>query len=356
MRRGRDGGAHGYVEMKGIVMGPGGLVPDEAGGESRYHSFPEESVGRILSTDVLTASPEDRLRDVFRSIYTRSWDDIQCAFVLDKGGRLLGVVDLSRFSKAELRTPVVEVMARPGVTVDPLADQERVVLLAIKHDVTVVPVVDGQGVFHGAVTAGTIIDVMHQEHLEDALLASGLTGRGSHILKLARSRYREVIASRAPWLVFGAVVGLALGFIASRFEHTLRETVALAYFIPVITYIADSVGTQAEAITVRALATLNIRSGPYLLRELIVGICLGAILGLLGGAGALAVSGSLGIAAVVASSLLIASALASVLASLIPITFRALGKDPALGSGPLATALQDVLSVVIYFVIAMLFL
>jgi magnesium transporter len=66
--------------------------------------------------------------------------------------------------------------------------------------------------------------------------------------------------------------------------------------------------------------------------------------------------GSLEISFAIAFSLLISMSVAAVLACLVPLGFRALGKDPAIGSGPFATALQDFLSITIYFVIALLIL
>jgi magnesium transporter len=257
--------------------------------------------------------------------------------------------------KEEKTVHVRDLMTMPVATVRPQADQEKAVLLAIQHDITDVPVVD-KGRFYGAIVAGQIIDVMHDEHLEDALLSSGVRARGSNIMKLATARYETIIRSRAPWLLFGAVVGIGLGLISSFFQDTLSRNVAVAYFVPVVAYIADSVGTQSEAITVRALATLKINRARYLMRELVIGIILGFILGGIGGLGALLISGSTHIALVVGLSLSVASTLATILASLIPITFTALGKDPALGSGPLATAIQDVISVLIYFIFASLLL
>lgn len=315
-------------------------------------TFPTDSVGNILSTDVLTTTQEHKLSDILKDIATSGWDDIGYAYVLDSHRKLIGAVDLARLSKSHANAAVHELMTAVPATVSPHADQEKAVLLTIKSDVTALPVVEHDGTFVGAVVARKIIDIMHQKHLEDALLASGIRGHGSHILKLATSRYREVIKARLPWLIFGAAAGIGLGLIASLFEKTLQDSVALAYFVPVVAYIADSVGTQSEAITVRALATLKIKPGSYMLRELVVGLVLGMTLGIIGGAGGMLISGSFDIGLVVAVSLLFASTIASVLASLIPITFKALGKDPALGSGPLSTALQDVISVLVYFVVA----
>jgi magnesium transporter len=316
------------------------------------NTYPAESAGSILSSRVLTTTPAHELKDILLAIAQDSWDDISYAYVLDTGKKLVGIVDLARFSKTNQNMRVGDFMTAPSVTLHPRADQEKAVLLAIEHDVMAVPVVDDAGHFLGAVIARQIMDVMHQEHLEDALLASGIRGRGSHILKLATSRYGAVINARAPWLIFGAIVGLGLGFISSLFEETLAKNVAIAYFVPVVAYIADSVGTQSEAITIRALATLKINRAAYMLRELVVGLVLGLLLGVLGGIGASLISHSAEIGLVVGLALFAASTIAAVLASFIPIVFKALGKDPALGSGPLATALQDVLSVLIYFVVA----
>lgn len=314
--------------------------------------YTEETAGSILAKNVLTASPNQELRHILRAITDESWDDIQYAYVVDDAHKLMGIVDLAKFSKTDANSSLQDLMSPPTVTISPHADQEKAVLVAVKNDMTAVPVVDKAGVFLGAVPAKKIIDVMHQEHLEDALLTSGIRGRGSHILKLATARYRVVIGSRAPWLIFGAAIGLGLGFISSLFERTLAENVAIAYFVPVVAYIADSVGTQSEAITVRALATLKINIFRYMVRELFVGLALGALLGTLGVIGATLISKSLEIGAVVGLSLFSASTTAAIMASLIPIVFKKLGKDPALGSGPFATALQDVISVLVYFAFA----
>jgi magnesium transporter len=164
------------------------------------------------------------------------------------------------------------------------------------------------------------------------------------------------VRTRAPWLLFGLVAGLFLSVISSQFETTIRETVALAFFPPVIAYIADSVGTQSETIAIRAFATTEVAYGAYLKRELLVGLVIGTLIGLLGALGATVIAGSLQIGTIVGFSLIVSCALATVLASGIPIGFILLDLDPALGSGPLATALQDAISIAIYFLIALILL
>jgi|SRR6185295_3199746 len=317
-----------------------------------HNPYPAESVGNLMSLKVLVTKPDDELQDVFNAVAEHSWTDIQYAYVIDAYKHLIGVVDLAGFPKIAANTRIKTLMKAPLATLHPLDDQEKAVVAALKNDLSAVPVIDHDGVFLGAVTAKKLIDIMHEEHLEDALLTSGMRGKGSHILSLVTSRYKTVISSRLPWLIFGAIVGLGLGVISSFFKKTLEESVALAYFVPVVAYIADSVGTQSEAITIRALAILKINYLSYLLRELFIGLIIGGILGIIGGIGASLIVMSPRIGLIVGISLFTASAIACILASAIPILFKLAGKDPALGSGPLATAVQDVLSVLIYFLCA----
>lgn len=260
---------------------------------------------------------------------------------------------MSNLLSAKNDTIAKKLMQPVDESLNPDDDQEKAVYLAIRDDKIAIPVVNKDGALIGAVTAHSIIDVMHDEHVEDTLITAGIRGKTSHIVKLVSERSILIVKTRAPWLMFGLAIGLGLGFISSLFEDALKDTVAIAYFIPVVAYIADSVGTQSEAIAVRALATIKINYWLYLIKEFLVGILLGAIVGALGGLGAALISKNSEIGFVVALALFVACTIAAVLASATPMIFKLFGKDPALGSGPLATALQDAISVTVYFSIAM---
>ena len=322
--------------------------------ESQTHE--PESVGSIMSTNIPTCRPQTILGQILKYVSAKSWDSIRNVYVTDNSNKLLGFIDMAAVIQSNPETVAKDFMQPAKVFLKPGEDQEKAVFIAVKDDLIGIPVVDEDGQFLGAVTAHKIIDVMHQEHVEDALLTAGIRGKSSHIVRLASERTGLVVKSRAPWLIVGLLFGLGLGLISSWFEESLQKTVAIAYFIPVVAYIADSVGTQSEAIAIRALATLNLNYRRYLLRELLVGFIIGSLMGILGGLGAVLISKSMEIGLVVGLSLLVASTIASALASLLPIIFKLLGKDPALGSGPLATALQDVTSVVIYFLFATTFI
>lgn len=283
------------------------------------------------------------------------WDDIHHLYVVDDDQTLLGYVRIAVLVQEPTATAITSFIKPFQETLNATDDQEAAVFMAVKNDLDAIPVMGENGRLLGAITAKSIIDVMHNEHIEDVLFASGISRsrKGSGLVHLATARLLPVLRSRAPWLVVGAVVGIALGLVSSQFEAALEKTIALAYFIPVVAYIADSVGTQSEAITVRALATLKLNYWTYIGREIVIGFLLGLILGIMGAIGALIISGSAQVALVVGTSLVAASTLATTMAAFIPIAFKKFGKDPALGSGPIATALQDILSIVIYFGIAL---
>lgn len=312
----------------------------------RYGS---ETVNSIMSKDVPTCRANDTQSTLVSIIASRKWASVHNVYVLDDQEKLLGIVLIDKLLRAAKDAKASDIMHQPKAVLHPGDDQEKAVFAAIHNDIIAVPVTDEHDHFLGVVTAWSIIDVMHEEHAEDALMTAGIHGKASNIVKLATERTLLIVKNRAPWLIFGLVVGLGLGIISSFFEEQLQANVAIAYFIPVVAYIADSVGTQSEAIAVRALATLKINPTLYLFKELLVGAVLGTIMGLLGGIGAYLIAGSLTIGFAVGVSLLVASLIAAALASAIPMTFKALGKDPALGSGPLATAIQDVISIVVYF-------
>ena len=174
--------------------------------------------------------------------------------------------------------------------------------------------------------------------------------------ELVTARFFDLISIRLPWLVIGLVGGLLASVVVSRFELPLRENISLAFFIPVIAYMSDAIGTQTETIFIRALTNLKFNIFRYIVRELIVGAVIGSVMGIATGIFAYILSGTVKIGIVVGLSLFLAMTIATVLACITPIILRFFGKDPAVGSGPFTTAVQDVASLTIYLTIAVIVL
>jgi magnesium transporter len=145
---------------------------------------------------------------------------------------------------------------------------------------------------------------------------------------------------------------MASAVIVGAFEDEIREEVLLALFVPAVVYMADAVGTQTETVVIRGMA-LGVSIRAVLARELLTGLVIGALLGSAFFAFVFAIWGEADVAVAVGISLAISCSVASVVAMALPYGLARLGRDPAFGSGPLATVIQDLLSIVAYFAVAL---
>lgn len=153
---------------------------------------------------------------------------------------------------------------------------------------------------------------------------------------------------RAPALLIGFFLGSGISFVTSSFETVLKQNIQVAYFLPFIVYIAAAIGTQTEAIYSRDLKTGKARFGNYLHKELRLGIIFGLIFALCSGAFTLLwlQDGLLSLSIALAAFLAILTA--PIVALIVTHLLQMARKDPAAGAGPIATVIQDVLSIVIY--------
>jgi magnesium transporter len=156
---------------------------------------------------------------------------------------------------------------------------------------------------------------------------------------------------RLPWLLVGLVGSMVAAVVVSRFERVLRRELAVAYFVPAIVYLADAIGTQTEAIVVRGLSLSRLSLRHLLAGEVSTGLLIGLVLAILALPMVALAFGDVRLAIAVAAAILAAGTVATTIGLLLPWLMQRLGSDPALGSGPLATIIQDVLSLVIYFAI-----
>lgn len=165
-------------------------------------------------------------------------------------------------------------------------------------------------------------------------------------------RVDHLIEHRIPWLFFGLLGGLLVTVIVSKFEAILASDVRLVFFIPIIVYLSDAVGTQTETIYVRELSEKKINFAKYIFKESVIGLGLGVISGALLGVFASYWLNSPTIGFTIWLTMLINLTLAPVLAVLIPSVLYRRHTDPALGAGPLATIIQDLISLLVYFLTA----
>lgn len=170
----------------------------------------------------------------------------------------------------------------------------------------------------------------------------------------AKERISLLIRHRIPWLFVGLLAGIVITIFSSQFEQVLSKNLNLAYFIPVIVYMAGALGTQTETVYVRNLGREKVNLKTYLLKELMFGTFAGILFGMGIGIFTLIFFRDISTAMTVGLAMFASVSVAPVVALTIAALIKKEHRDPALGAGPFTTAIQDFISLLIYFAIASL--
>lgn len=309
-----------------------------------------------MVTNILILEPDDTVGEAKSRLAKKSWDDIHAVYIVDSEKHLVGQIWTTVLLTSMSTTELHELMVKPTIVVPHNAKRDALVREIIRKDAQVITVVDDDNRLLGVISDDQVVDILHSEHVEDFLRSSGFNETHHALADIVHMDWLDLVRSRIPWLLFGLMVGLIGSIITSRFEASLREHITLVFFLPIMTYMSDAIGTQTEAIFIRAVSLFKVKLTPYILREGLVGMTIGLILGMVAGVFAFLISGSVSIGIVISISLFLSMTSATILACVTPVVLTLVHKDEAVGSGPFTTALQDLLSITIYLAVATLIL
>lgn len=311
------------------------------------------SAAQHASRNVPTATPSDTAEHVLDSMRGRTYDSASVVAVLD-GDCLRGLLAIEDVLAAPANTPVQRLMDPEPPIVAPSTAQERAAWAAIQRPEPALAVVDDAGTFQGLVPARALVRVLLEEHEEDMVRLSGYLRSASPARMTTVEPVRLRLLHRLPWLLVGLFGALLSAGVVGSFEAQLAEEVLIAFFVPGIVYMADAIGTQTEALVIRGLS-LGVSVRRIAVREMGTGVLLGVLLGALSSVGVGLLWDDWEIALAVGTALLAAASIATAIALALPWLINRMGIDPAFGSGPLATVIQDLLTVTIYLAVASAF-
>lgn len=303
----------------------------------------------IADPDPPCAGPMETAAEVRRRLAVLGDTDWPMLCVVDERRVLLGVLSPQHLIALPDACPVGSAARTDVPRVRGAARPEAIASFAIEHALPAVVLVDDHGRLLGVAGPHALMDTLRREHVQDLHRLAGVApeaGRAREALEeppLRRARHR------LPWLVMGLAGSAVATGVVAGFEQVLAAQPAVAFFVPGLVYLADAIGTQSEAIAVRGLSLSRIGWPRLVAGELRTGLLMGLVLAALAFGPVALVFGDLRLAAAIALSLAGASAVATVLGLLLPLLLSRAGADPAYGSGPLATIVQDVLSLLIYF-------
>lgn len=318
----------------------------------------DDSAGGLMTSDFLALRVRMTAGEALQAI--REWqpdsENVYYLFVVDRLGRLVGVVSLRQLVVADPRAPLSEIMDREVIHVRVGADQEECARLMLRYDLAALPVVNGDDTLVGVVTFDDVMEVLEDEATEDIQRLGGAQPLerpylDTNVLTLARKRIG--------WLLLLFLTATLTGSVMRLFEDLLQSVVALAVFVPLLIGTGGNAGSQTTAILIRELATGEVEFGDALrvwLHEATVGLLLGLGMAAVAYARAITWEPDPALALTVSIAIMGIVLWATSIGSLLPLIAARLKIDPTVVSGPVMSTLVDATGLFIYFSIARLVL
>ncbi len=342
------------------------LSDEERKTANQLLQYPEESIGRLMTPDFISVKETWTVQQVLDHIrnFGKDSETLNIIYVTDAMGFLLDDIKVRDFLLAPLDRKVSELMDKQYVSLNAKDDQELAIDIFKQTDRVALPVTDFNGLLLGIITIDDVVDVIEEEDTEDIQKFGGTEALEEPYLKVS---FREMISKRAGWLIILFLGEMLTASAMGYFTNELNRAVILALFIPLIISSGGNSGSQAATLVIRAMALGEITIEQWWMimrREILSGLVLGTILGIIGFLRIAAwtlftdIYGPhwVMIAFTVSFSLVGVVLFGTLSGSMLPLLLRRLGIDPAVSSAPFIATLVDVTGLVIYFSLAYFFL
>jgi magnesium transporter len=319
-------------------------------------SYEDDQVGAVMDFEQVSVRADVACEVVLR--YLRRFESLpdhtDKIFVIDENDVLIGVLPIRTLLVSDPEEMVETVMATDVVRFRPTDNVEEAAQAFERYDLVTAPVVDEDKRLIGRITIDEMVDVIREESEADMLNMAGLQEEEDLFAPIWDS-----VRNRWVWLA----VNLCTAFVASRvigaFEGSIEKIVALAALMPIVAGIGGNSGNQTITMIVRAMAMGQLSGSQarrLLKKEVGVALVNGLIWGTVMGTVSWLLYGSLGIGLVMVAAMTLNLLLAATVGVLIPVMMEKAGRDPALGSSVLITAVTDSGGFLIFLGLATIFL
>ena len=326
---------------------------DQSSDISMLMNYDENSAGGIMDVDFVAANWNWTVKDALNKLreQVENVDQIYTIYVVDSTKKFKGILSLKRFLYAKDDTLIKDIYRKDSISVLDIEEAESVASKMEKYDLVVIPVLNEDKKLLGRITIDDALDVIKEEAEKDYQMASGISE------KVESSDSLFVISrARLPWLLIGLLGGILGAYVIGFFEEHLRENAVMASFIPLILAMGGNVGVQSSAIIVQSLAnnTLNYESiFKRLLKELTVALFNGFICAIIALIFCWITRSDFALALTIGVSLVAVFTYAGLFGTFVPLILNKYKIDPALATGPFITTTNDIIGLLIYFLIGM---
>lgn len=344
--------------------------------------YSDDTVGSIMTTEYLTIQTGSKIKDIFEKIRRigNTLETVRTIFIVDQKNRLLGTELLEDMMFESEEAVIDDVMQKDYPYISPIADKEQAVPICEEYDLPVLPVVNKSGEMLGILTFDDVMDVLEEENTEDMLKQAAVSPTQTPYLE---NKIFAIARSYVIWLIVLLVINTFTGIIISRFESALLTLPILVSFVPSLNDSTGNSGSQTTSMVIRALTTEKLNKRDYLKiigKECLVGLLTGLLVAafnfgwvmfelntpLLNVTDEMKKTlmedlyftnvqyGYMVIALIVSVALFFGIFFSKIFASFLPLIAKLLHIDPALMSGPLVSALMDIMTLLLYFGIAIM--
>jgi len=320
--------------------------------------YDEDTAGGIMTKDYISVLQDITCFEAIDVLREEAPDaeTIYYVFVTDHQGHLVGVISLRELIVSKPDQLIEEIMSPNIISVNVNEDQEEVAKDVSKYDLLAIPVVDDEDTLLGIITVDDVIDVIEDEATEDILKFVGSSELEDYDDEGLGTKIITSVRSRLPWLIVTVFGGLLSASVISGFQSALSANATLALFIPLLAGMGGNVGTQSSTLTVRNIATGNIDSGDVLktlVHEIFVGFLVGLACSTLVAIIVLFLENNNYLMCMIVGLAMWANMItAATIGTLVPLTFKRIGIDPAVASAPFITTTIDIIGLSIYFTLA----
>lgn len=342
------------------------LNPREYDAAVKLLGYPDESIGRLMTTDYVAIRPDWTVSQALKHVrrFGKDSETINIIYIVERGFTLVDDIRIRELILADPDASVRSLMDQRFVSLLATADQEDAVKIFREYNRVALPVTDSEGVLVGIVTIDDVLGVAEQEATEDIQKLGGVDALDEPYIS---TPFWTLIKKRARWLVFLFLGEMLTATAMGYYEHEIERAVVLALFVPLIISSGGNSGSQAASLIIRALAVgeVTLRDWWFVMRrEVYSGLTLGAILGTIGLVRVTVWEHAFGtygehwlLLGITVEFALIGVVLWGTLAgSMLPFIMKRLGADPAVSSTPFVATLVDVTGLVIYFSVAAIIL
>ncbi|GAB2651593.1 magnesium transporter [Flavihumibacter cheonanensis] len=343
------------------------LDPEERKITLSLLGYPEGSVGRLMTPDYIAVNADWTMTEVLDHIREvgRESETIDVIYVVNDKGEF---VDDMRIRDVIMTSPdkvVSDIIDYRYIALNVNDDQEVANQTFKMNNRVALPVLDDQNILLGIVTIDDVLWVANEEFSEDMQRIGGTEALDEPYLEMP---IFKLFQKRIVWMVVLFIGEMLTASAMGYFEDEIAKAVVLALFVPLIISSGGNSGSQASTLIIQAMAVGEITISDWwrvLKREIISGLLLGSVLGIIGFARVIVWSQFfpevygiyyIQLGAAVGISLMGVVLWGTISGSMLPIFLKRAGADPAVSSAPFVATLVDVTGLILYFSVAYLFL